>query len=205
MTGKTPLTYKIVGELENKTLKQMNWDMAIGLNKVDNLEPSKYLQELVAENVDGKIKNEDVEEALHRYYALQTLEDTKIIGERECDLVSTRIVKLFERGGFSFTPVALKNIHHNLFNGIYDFAGEFRTVNIYKNEPVLNGKSINYADFSMLDQTLSYDFGEEKRSDYAQMTVEEKIKHIGSFTSSIWQVHPFLDGNAPKRHQLKVA
>ncbi len=37
--------------------KQIEWDMAIGLQKVDNLKSSKYLEKLLQENVTGQKNN----------------------------------------------------------------------------------------------------------------------------------------------------
>ncbi len=47
----------------------------------------------------------------------------------------------------------------------------------------------------MIDDTLAYDFETEKKKNYVTMDVQEKIKNITNFTSSIWQVHPFREGN----------
>lgn len=41
-------------------VKQLQWDMAIGLQEVDNLKPSKYLEKLVNDNVDGNLTIDDV-------------------------------------------------------------------------------------------------------------------------------------------------
>ena len=36
----------------NNYVKQLKWDMAIGLQEVDNLKPSKYLEKLLEEEVE---------------------------------------------------------------------------------------------------------------------------------------------------------
>ena len=41
--------------------KQLQWDMAIGLQEVDNLKPSKYLERLLVEEVEGNLTIEEVE------------------------------------------------------------------------------------------------------------------------------------------------
>ena len=41
-------------ETPKNYVKQQEWDMAIGLQAVDNLKPSKYLEKLLQENVTGK-------------------------------------------------------------------------------------------------------------------------------------------------------
>ena len=48
----------------NNYVKQLKWDMAIGLQKVDNLKPSKYLKKLLKEEVEGNLTIEEVEKAL---------------------------------------------------------------------------------------------------------------------------------------------
>lgn len=40
-------------------IKQLKWDMAIGLQEVDNLKPSKYLEKLLEEEVEGNLTIED--------------------------------------------------------------------------------------------------------------------------------------------------
>ena len=40
--------------LPKNYIKQQEWDMAIGLQEVDNLKPSKYLEKLLQENVTGE-------------------------------------------------------------------------------------------------------------------------------------------------------
>ena len=41
-------------EVKSNNIKQLDWDMAIGLQKVDNLKNSKYLGKLLKENVIGE-------------------------------------------------------------------------------------------------------------------------------------------------------
>lgn len=42
---------------------------------------------------------------------------------------------------------------------------------------------------------LRYDFGEEENVDYTKLSPEGQVKRISKFTSAIWQVHPFVEGN----------
>jgi len=49
-------------------IKQLEWDMAIGLQTVDNLKPSKHLEELLEENIRGKLSLEQVKKELRTYY-----------------------------------------------------------------------------------------------------------------------------------------
>ena len=115
--------------------------------------------------------------------------------EKECDLVSLRIAQLLENKSFGFSPITVKNIHKYIFKDIYDFAGNYREYNITKEEDILNGNTVTYVDYKNIEEYLMYDFKEEKDFDYSKLNRDEIIKHIAKFTSSIWQVHPFGEGN----------
>ena len=187
--------YMVVKEPEDKYIKKSYWDMAIGLQKVDNLTPSKYMLELVKNNIEGKITFRDVEKKLKTYYETQDLSNKKNMEEKECDLVSARINELLIDNSFGLLPITYKNIHKYLFKDIYDFAGQYREVNITKNEPILNGDTVNYLPYHLLEDAIKHDFNKEKEFDYSTLTMYEKIEHIAKFTSNIWQAHPFREGN----------
>ena len=187
--------YIIENETTDTTKKQEYWNTGIGLNKVDNLEPSKYLLDLSQKNINGELKYYEVEDLLKTYYKTQNYNDLNIQKEKECDLVSLRIAQLLEDKSFGFSPIALKNIHRYLFKDIYDFAGNYRNYNISKKEPILNDETVKYVNYQDIESYLEYDFKEEKNFDYSKLNNDELIKHIAKFTSSVWQIHPFGEGN----------
>lgn len=182
-----------------KFFKKENWEIAIGLNKVDNLYPSNYLKELIEDSISGKKTYIEIENCLNKYYQNKNL-TLKEKNEKECDIVSTRIANFLENNSFTFSPVYLKAIHKYLFDGVFPegkekYVGEFRDYNISKAEDILNGKSVIYGDSIMLMDLLKYDFDEEKNNSYENLTPQEQIERLSKFTSSIWQVHPFIEGN----------
>lgn len=111
--------------------------------------------------MEGKISNNEIEDLLYERYSIENgkigSNDKKLC---ECDIVSNRIVKLLETDGFMLHPSTLKSIHKYLFKDIYEFAGKFRTTNISKKEKVLNGASVKYCNYFMMEDTLNYDFDE---------------------------------------------
>lgn len=193
-------TYEKVEEIKNKEMKRNNWEIAIGLNKVDNLTPSKYLKELIEKSINGENSYKEIETQLYKYYENKDLTKKEERDTRECDIVSTRIAELLEDGSFTFSPIYLKSIHRYLFNGVFegsikDYVGVFRDYNITKKENILNGKTVVYGNYQDLLDYLKYDFEEEKNIDYAKLSKEGQVKRISKFTSAIWQVHPFAEGN----------
>ncbi len=182
-------------EVPRQYIKQLQWDMAIGLQEVDDLKPSKFLEDLLKENVIGEKTIYEVEHELKQYYVEKGINDSTTQDEYECDLVSTRIVQLLEEDSFELSVDYIKYIHEYLFKDVYEFAGQFRKVDFSKHEKILNNDSVAYGDCKMLEQSLEYDISLEKDKDYNNMSIVEVINNITSFTSNIWQIHPFREGN----------
>ena len=181
---------------QNDIINKENIDIAVGLGLVDNLKPSDYFYEAVKKSQTYTELESDVK----KYYDGKKLSQ-KEQGEKECDIVSVNIAKYLEKNGFKLSPTTLKSIHKNLFTnafpqGLEKFVGVFRNVNISKNEDVLGGaRSVEYGSYDEIDDMLDYDFGREKKKDYAKMTKQEQVKNVAKFISGVWQIHPFREGN----------
>ncbi len=178
----------------NKSEKARVWQTSIGLQKVDQLEVSDYLIDIASKHIEGDINIADAKELIASYYKKRDVknEETRT---KEADIVSVRIAELLSEQTFSFSPISFKVIHRFLFSSIYDNAGEIRDYNITKKEWILNGDTVLYASASDIDETLNYDFSQEKQYDYSQHNLLEAISHIAKFISGIWQIHPFEEGN----------
>ena len=176
-------------------MKQLQWDMAIGLQEVDNLKPSKQLEKLLEENVIGKMTLDEVKQELRTYYVEKEKKNEVNHNELECDFVSTRIVELLQEDNFELSVGYLKYVHKYLFQDVYKFAGNFRTVDFSKPEIILNNDSVAYGDSRTLKESLEYDISLEKEKNYKEMSIVEVINSITKFSSNIWQVHPFREGN----------
>lgn len=178
-----------------KEEKTLAWQTAIGLQAVDGLNTSEYLLETAKDNIEGKINIKEANNRIITYYAER--HDRKAIedGTREADIVSGRIAELLGERAFKFSPATWLTIHRYLFLDVFHHAGQIRDYNISKNEWVLNGKSVFYASYDSIQATLDYDFRNEKDFNYRGLSKQELVKHIAKFTSDIWQIHPFCEGN----------
>lgn len=176
--------------------KTKNWETAIGLQEVDGLKPSKYLVETAKEHIEGKIELEEVKERINNYYkVLNDRKSEEKEDSEEADKVSVRITEVLSDKSFSFNPTELISIHKKLFAGVYKHAGIIRNYNFTKNEWILNEDTVTYASYETIMSTLDYDFEQEKNFSYKDLSLDESIKHLCRFTSNIWQVHPFCEGN----------
>ena len=164
-------------------IKQVNWDMAIGLQEVDNLKPSKYLEQIREKNVLGELTIEEVEQSLKAYYVEKEKQNNINHNELECDFVSMRIIELLEQDNFELSVDYLKYIHKYLFQDVYEFAGKFRNINFSKQEEILNNDSVAYGDYKTLTESLEYDINLEKNKDYKSMSILDVINNIVNFSS----------------------
>ena len=169
------------------------WSAAIGLQDVDGLKTSEYLYDTAKRNIKGEITIDEAGELIHAYY--ESKEARIEGGTEEADKVSQRIAKLLSQKAFVFSPAQYISIHKELFDGIYSHAGKMRDYNITKKEWVLDGDTVSYGSAYNLKETLEYDFTQEKNFRYNGLTMTETIHHLAVFTSGLWQIHVFGEGN----------
>lgn len=178
----------------DKRDKGYAWHTAIGLQAVDGLKTSEYLVHTAVRNIEGEISFEEANALLQSYYEENPARDADNRTE-EADKVSVRIAALLSEKAFSFTPNEYLSIHRKLFTGIYFHAGHIRDYNITKKEWVLDGATVLYGSATELRATLDYDFSEEKKFSYKNLSMDEIIHHLAVFISRLWQIHVFGEGN----------
>lgn len=175
--------------------KTKTWETAIGLQDVDGLQPSKYLIKTAKEHIEGKIDINEAKKRITEYYEAENSRNNFEEGREEADKVAVRITEILSENAFIFSPTELLNIHKRLFQDILDSAGNYRNYNFSKKEWVLNGESVIYAPYETIKDTLEYDFEQERGFSYKDLSINESIRHLCRFTSNIWQIHPFCEGN----------
>ena len=170
------------------------WHTAIGLQAVDGLKTSEYLARTAIRNIEGEISFEEANALLQDYYEANPSRNADDRTE-EADKVSAKIAAVLSEKAFSFTPNEYLSIHRKLFMGIYSHAGCVRDYNITKKEWVLDGATVLYGSATELRATLDYDFSEEKKFSYRNLSMDEIIHHLAVFISRLWQIHVFEEGN----------
>ncbi len=124
------------------------------------------------------------------------IKDAARLAEVENDLV---YIKLFEIDEFfngrKFNAATLKALHRNLFEDIYAWAGEFRTMNIRKYERVLPGASVAYCEHTAIKQELSAAMKDLASIAWQNMSPLEQASAFSRIFARIWQIHPFREGN----------
>ena len=171
------------------------WRVAIGLQAVDGLKTSEYLQETARKNIEGEITIDEARELVKQYYIKKTTHDKDDEDKEEADLVSGNISKLLQTDAFTYSVAGLSAIHKAIFEGVFMHAGRFRDYDISKKEWVLNGDSVLYGRWQDLKMTIEYDLEQERQYQYAGLDKEKIIEHLVRFVAGLWQIHPFGEGN----------
>ena len=175
--------------------KSEAWRTAIGLQDVDGLDVSDYLLDTAKDHIEGNISITDAQKRIVSYYEACSEREESRTETKEADIVSVRIAMLLGEKTFQFSPAEWRTIHRRLFEDVFDHAGKIRPYNITKKEWVLNGETVFYASCDSIRDTMDYDFQTEKAFSYQGLSMQDFVKHIAKFTSDIWQIHPFCEGN----------
>lgn len=170
----------------------IQWAIALGLQKVDGLNPSQKMLEEAQKNLSGEKTLEEVKYEVHEYY---NNKKERNADEEEADKTAINIKKTLEQTDFELTPETYLNIHKDIFEGVFDFAGNIRNCDLTKREWVLNGDTVIYLPANEIKEALNYDFNKERKIKYPDMKISEAINHFSKFISGLWQIHPFREGN----------
>lgn len=187
--------YIRLGEPEQQE-KAANWNIAIGLQAVDGLKPSQYLVETAKRNIQGEISLDETQELIHNYYVSKQRRDTPDDSDsEEADRVSANIARLLSSRALNFTYFGYTQVHRQIFEGVYKFAGKVRDYEISKREWVLRGDTVSYGYAFELKQAIEYDLEQERQFNYGGLSRDEIISHIAHFVAYLWQIHAFPEGN----------
>ena len=171
------------------------WQTAIGLQAVDGLKVSGYLQETARRHIEGNITIDEARDLVNQYYTTKTAHDANDEDKEEADRVSSNIVKVLSSPTFNFSTGGYKSVHRRVFEGVMKHAGEFRTYDITKKEWVLEGDTVLYLNWEDLRRALDYDLEQERAYSYKGKSHDEMISHLTRFVSGLWQIHAFGEGN----------
>lgn len=171
------------------------WQAAIGLQAVDGLKVSNYLQTTACRHIEGDITIDEACELVNQYYITKTAHDANDEDKEEADRVSANIVKVLSSPTFDFSTGGYQSVHRRVFEGVMKHAGEFRKYDITKKEWVLEGDTVLYLNWEDLRRAIDYDLEQERAYSYKGKSQDEMISHLTKFVSGLWQIHAFGEGN----------
>ena len=171
------------------------WSTAIGLQAVDGLKTSAYLNDLARRNIEGEITIDEVGHLLDSYYESKTTREADDDDKEEADKASKNIKKILSVRTCDFSTKGYISVHRRIFEGVMKHAGELRKYDITKKEWVLELDTVNYQNWEDLRRSLDYDIEQERNYSYKGLSNDEIVAHITKFVSGLWQIHAFGEGN----------
>ena len=184
--------YEKASDHVSEATRKHYWAVAIGLQDIDGLSVSPYLRETAATYIKGERTIAETGKLVRSHHA-----DGCDASHIEADLVSQRIAELLERGAFYLAPEMLTNVHQYLFQDLDSntyHPGRFKAERMVKQEDILNGDSVLYADPMTYNMSLRGAFANEAAKAYTTFSNDE-LRGFCHFIAFLWQVHPFVEGN----------
>ena len=113
----------------------------------------------------------------------------------ERDITFSKFLNIKKTFHTKFDVSYIKSIHSHIFEDIFDWAGEFREVPVYKQEVVIPGLSLNYTDPKNIEKELSDCLEKINDTNWSALTLEQKSATFTKYLTQFWLIHPFRDGN----------
>lgn len=124
------------------------------------------------------------------------IKDKDELDNAEADYVSYRLKSLAiqpMKGAYDYRHFLA--MHEYVFQDIYEWAGVQRKVNIYKEEPVLGGMSVEYAEVFDIAKEATEAIDSMTSKKWHEMDIETKAEEFCESLAAIWRVHCFREGN----------
>ena len=171
------------------------WRTAIGLQAVDGLQTSDYLNATATRHIEGEIDIDQARQLIKNYYQSKATRTAIDDDQQEADKASANIAKILSSVSLDFSANGLIALHRRIFDGVLKHAGEIRQYDITKKEWVLDSDTVNYLNWEDLYRALEFDIEQERQFSYKNLSLEQQVLHIAQFVSGLWQIHPFGEGN----------
>lgn len=111
----------------------------------------------------------------------------------ESAMVDLSLIKLYEDGFIIKKTSNIFDIHEILFKEVYSWAGKPREINIYKEEMVINYKSVLYEDYNLINKKINE--LDKLLNSINWKDLKKLIDDLVKFISRLWKIHPFREGN----------
>lgn len=121
--------------------------------------------------------------------------DEKELDLAEAELSRANMMLLYEKGFDDFSSGGFCFIHKFLFGDVYEWAGEYRKINIQKRETLLAGQSVWYSNVTEIERDLDNAFSKINEVDWKNLSKDDFAKQVSRLFPKLWQVHPFREGN----------
>ena len=119
------------------------------------------------------------------------IREQDLLDDAEADYVVYRLkdLALHPLSGSYDAPHFFK-MHYIIFQDIFDWAGKPRTIPIYKEEGVLGGQSIEYAEPYDIVNAVNLALSDMCQKNWSRMDDFTRAREFCSSLATLWKVHP---------------
>lgn len=127
---------------------------------------------------------------------LFSITDATTLSAAEVEFTRLRLEQYASPSFSNFSLATLKNIHHYLFQDLYKWAGELRTVDIRKG-------STRFAHCDFIESSAQKLFHQLAQEDCLKgLPQTEFVNRVAFYYSELNAIHPFRDGNGRAQRLL---
>ncbi len=123
------------------------------------------------------------------------IKDKDKLDEFENRMTKLALISLIKTPLKISTSKDVLKIHKKLFENVYDWAGVPRKIDIYKEEPIINGKSVEYTTHQSIINELIHIDRQYLKTEWILLKKEDFIHLFTRMIADVWKVHPFREGN----------
>ena len=127
---------------------------------------------------------------------LLNIKDKTLLDDAEADYVTYRLKEIAINplsGAYDYKHLLM--VHKYIFQDIFEWAGQPRVLNIYKEEPVLGGISIDYSNVEEIPKDVENVLTEMRNKLWDSMNLHEAAIQFTDSLAKLWRTHPFREGN----------
>ena len=176
--------------------KEAAWQIAMGIQAAEGLRTSEYLWQIAQKDISGKLSIDEAKEELRSYYFERNAHDAGDPEKEDADKTALNIARILLTETIDLSAVGLANLDRELFDGVYENAGETRDADVSKREWVLGGDVLNFLQPEAVPDALEQCLAEERNYRYDTSSPDTLITHLTAFVAKVWQTCPFGEGNS---------
>lgn len=126
---------------------------------------------------------------------LGEIKNKKMLKKAEADITNISMTAVYNIKFDEFNIDTLKEINFLIFGQLYEWAGEFRLIQMTKSEDVLGGDTVRYSFPKEIKKELLIIMKEIKKLKRTDENDIDIVFRLVRIISKIWQIHPFREGN----------
>lgn len=123
------------------------------------------------------------------------IRDHQELRKAEADIGFLKLINVDSVKAEKLNEELLCDIHYHIFENIFDWAGKYRTVPVYKTELVIPGISLRYADVGSIGKELKKQMAELNMINWPLDDINQLAYTFARKIAVMWKIHPFRDGN----------